>query len=140
MNLVSVPEFLTLVEVLEIHVDQIKLYGGSSGVRDQGLLEAALAQPESTFGGEYLHKDLFEMATAYLYHVVQNHPFVDGNKRVGTVASIVFLSINGIELSQTLDKVHGKTGETELQRMVLAVASGRVMKPEIAEFLREHSR
>src|SRR5947208_1858403 len=87
------PEFLTLHEVLGIHANQIELYGGSLGIRDQGLLEAALAQPEATFGGDYLHHDIYEMAAAYLFHLVQNHPFIDGNKRVGTVAATVVLTV-----------------------------------------------
>ncbi len=105
-------EFLTLHEVLEIHANQIQLYGGREGVRDQGLLEAALAQAESTFGEEYLHKDIFEMAAVYLYHLVQNHPFIDGNKRVGATSSVVFLSINGSELNPDLDKLDSKTKQT----------------------------
>ncbi len=75
------PCFLTLAEVIEIHVDQIKRYGGRQGIRDFGLLESALAQPEASFGGEWLHRDVYEMAAAYAYHICQNHPFIDGNKR-----------------------------------------------------------
>ena len=74
------PVLLTLDEVLEIHRDQLARYGGSQGIRDLGLLQSALAQPPATFGGQFLHADLFETAAAYLLHIVQNHPFVDGNK------------------------------------------------------------
>jgi death-on-curing protein len=133
------PAFLTLHEALEIHANQIELYGGSPGIRDQGLLEAALAQPEAMFDGNFLHPDIFEMAAAYLYHLVQNHPFVDGNKRVGTAATAVFLSINGIELNEKLDAVDPETQETQLQRVVLRVASGTLRKPELAVFLRANS-
>lgn len=80
------PEYLTTEDVLEIHADQIERYGGSGGIRDRGLLEAAVAMPQASFDGQLLHGDLFEMAAAYLYHLVQNHPFVDGNKRAGTAA------------------------------------------------------
>jgi death-on-curing protein len=132
------PEFLTIQEVLEIHANQIESYGGSPGIRDQGLLEAALAQPEATFGGDYLHHGLYEMAAAYLFHLVQNHPFIDGNKRVGTVAAVVFLSINGIELKPELDNAD-KDADTVLQKVVLAVASGKMQKPELAVFLRTSS-
>lgn len=132
-------EFLTLGEVMEIHANQIQLYGGSEGIRDPGLLEAALAQPESTFGGEYLHKSIFEMAAAYLYHLVQNHPFIDGNKRVGTAAAIVFLSINGHELGANLDQLDFKTNQTELQKFVLSIASSKIMKSEIALFLEKNT-
>ena len=137
--MITTIEFLTLHEVLEIHANQIQLYGGSKGLRDQGLLEAALAQPESTFRGEYLHKDIFEMAAAYLYHLVQNHPFIDGNKRVGATSAVVFLSINGYELNPNLDKLDSKTKQTVFQKTVLSVASGKIKKPELTSFFAENS-
>jgi len=90
-----VPLFLTLDDVLESHAEQIAAYGGSDGIRDVGMLLSAVAQPESTFDGQFLHVDLFEMAAAYLFHIVQNHPFLDGNKRVGLEAALLFLEING---------------------------------------------
>src|SRR6478672_12378043 len=90
--------FLTIHNVLELHSEQIKLFGGADGVRDIHLLESALAQAEQIFGGEYLHPDLAAMAAAYLYHIVSNHPFVDGNKRTGLAAAIVFLDLNGMDL------------------------------------------
>ena len=74
------PIFLGLDEVIEIHRDQIERYGGHPGVRDMGLLQSAIAMPQASHGGKYLHADLFEMAAAYLFHIVQNHPFVDANK------------------------------------------------------------
>jgi death-on-curing protein len=84
------PIFLTLDEVLEIHEQQIELYGGSHGVRDMNLLESALGVPQATFGGEYLHPTVGAMAAAYLFHITQNHPFFDGNKRTGANAAITF--------------------------------------------------
>jgi death-on-curing protein len=84
--------FLNLGEVLEIHRDQIARYGGSSGLRDLNLLKSAVAMPQATFDGEFLHTDIFEMAAACLFHIVGNHPFLDGNKRVGAVACLVFWS------------------------------------------------
>ena len=84
------PRFLTLEEVVRIHGDQIARYGGLEGIRDLGLLQSALAMPEAGFGSQYLHEDLASMAAAYLFHLVQNHPFADGNKRVGIVAALVF--------------------------------------------------
>jgi death-on-curing protein len=93
------PDFLTLEEVLEIHSTQLARFGGAAGVRDVGLLESALSQPQASFGGQYVHEDLFEMASAYLFHVVSNHPFVDGNKRAGLLSALVFLDINGIEIT-----------------------------------------
>ena len=83
------PVFLELHEILEIHRDQIERYGGDPGVRDLELLKSAVAMPMAGVREKYLHGDLFEMAAAYLYHIVQNHPFVDGNKRTGLVAALV---------------------------------------------------
>lgn len=123
--------FLTVDEVLEIQADQVHRYGGSLGLRDSGLLESALAQPEATFDGVYLCSDLHEMAAAYLYHLVMNHPFIDGNKRVGAVAARVFLSINDIQVTM---------GPDALYDLVIAIAEGRLDKPQIAAAFRENSR
>ncbi|MGQ0555326.1 MAG: type II toxin-antitoxin system death-on-curing family toxin [Nitrospiraceae bacterium] len=125
------PLFLTLEEVLEIHRDEIERHGGTLGVRDNGLLESAVAAPEAGFGGHYLHNDLYEMAAAYLFHLVQNHPFLDGNKRVGAATALVFLTMNGVETKMT---------NQVLVDMVLAVATGKMDKPAIADFFRKHSR
>jgi death-on-curing protein len=125
------PLFLTLEEVLEIHRDEIERHGGTLGVRDNGLLESAVAAPQGGFGGHYLHSDLYEMAAAYLFHLVQNHPFLDRNKRVGAATTLVFLTMNGVETRIT---------NQVLVDMVLAVAKGKVDKPAIAEFFRKHSR
>lgn len=124
------PDFLDLAEVLYIHADQIDRYGGDPSLRDAGLLESALAMPRATFGGEFLHRDLFEMAAAYLFHIVQNHPFVDGNKRTGTASALVFLDMNGISMD---------ANEDALVALVLDVAQGRADKARIAEFFRIHS-
>ncbi len=98
MTLKSI-EFITLAEVFEMHQNQINLYGGEKGIRDISLLSSALAMPQSTFDGNYLCKNIFEMAAAYAFHICQNHPFVDGNKRVGLVVALVFLEFNGIEIN-----------------------------------------
>jgi death on curing protein len=127
---VVTPVFLSLAEVLEIHHDQIERYGGHAGLRDLGLLQSALAMPAAGFGGRYLHSDLLEMAAAYLFHIVQNHPFIDGNKRTGTVATIVFLALNGIEL---------QADETQLEQLVIDVAKGKAGKSSVADFLRKNS-
>lgn len=125
------PVFLTLEEVTEIHRDMIERYGGSLGIREVGLLESAVAMPQAGFGGQYLHADLFEMAAAYLFHIVQNHPFVDGNKRVGAMAAFTFLKLNGFSLIAK---------EAAFEKMVRGVAEGKGTKVEIAEFLRKNSR
>jgi death-on-curing protein len=91
---VKEPVFLTLDEVLELHRESIQRYGGSAEVRDLGLLLSALAMPATTFAGEFLHADLPAMAAALLFHIVQNHPFVDGNKRAGAAAARVFVLMN----------------------------------------------
>jgi death-on-curing protein len=121
------PVFLSLGEVLVIHRDQINRYGGDLGIRDLGLLQSALAMPASSFGGRYLHGDLFEMGAAYLFHIVQNHPFVDGNKRTGAVSALVFLELNGIEVD---------VDEGAFENMVRSVAEGKSGKSAVAEFLR----
>jgi death-on-curing protein len=89
------PLFLTLEQALLVHSYQIEQHGGSSAVLDIRGLESALAQPLASFAGSFLHEDLSAMAAAYLFHIVQNHPFEDGNKRTGTHAAITFLGING---------------------------------------------
>ena len=122
------PEFLTLQDVLEIHALQLERFGGAEGVRDRGLLESAVAQPQVTFGGDFVHADLFSMAAAYLFHLVRNHAFVDGNKRVGLLAALVFLDINGITI---------ESGSDVLYELTMAVADGRAEKDEIAEVLRQ---
>ena len=122
--------FLTVEEILEIHADQIKRYGGRFGLRDLGLLQSAVAVPQSSFGGRYLHATLFETAAAYLFHIVQNHPFVDGNKRVGTAAALVFLKMNGIDIA---------VSNAALVELVLEVAQGKMSKTGIAEFFARHS-
>ena len=90
--------FLTLDEVLAIHAQQIRDYGGMGGVRDLGGLQSAVAMPEQTFGGTYVHGDCWEMAAAYLFHLCKNHPFVDGNKRVALATALIFLDMNGFEI------------------------------------------
>ena len=100
------PCFLTLDEVLAIHADQIRRYGGRSGIRDLALLQSALGTPETTFEGDYLHTSAFEMAAAYLFHISRNHPFVDGNKRVAFFATDVFLRLNGWRLDVDDERAH----------------------------------
>jgi death-on-curing protein len=87
--------------------------------------------PQASFGGQLLHSDVFEMAAAYIFHIVENHPFADGNKRVGAMAAFTFLKLNGLTLV---------VGEAEFEDVVLAVAQGKMGKAAIAEFLRKHCR
>jgi death on curing protein len=124
------PMFLTLDEVLAIHSDQIARHGGSPGVRDVGLLQSALAQPQASFAGQLAHADLWEMAAAYLFHITSNHPFIDGNKRVGLVAAIVFIRMNDLDITATNDELHDLT---------LKVAQSQITKNVIADFFRAHA-
>ena len=95
MTLAGEPLFLSVDEVLDLHADQLRLFGGSDGVRDKGALDSAVATPASTFDGAFLHEDLFHMAAAYAFHIAENQPFIDGNKRTALNAALVFLDING---------------------------------------------
>jgi death on curing protein len=121
--------FLGLEEILALHAEQIERYGGAAGVRDLGLLESAAAAPEASFGGEYLHGTLPEMAAAYLYHLAQNHAFVDGNKRIGAAAMFMFLFLNDLDLV---------CDEDELVVLTMSVAKGEKTKAEVAVFLAAH--
>jgi death-on-curing protein len=124
------PLFLTLDEVLALHAEQIRLFGGSSGVRDVGLLQSAMGSVEATFGGVFLHETIYEMAAAYLYGICKNHPFLDGNKRTAVGAALVFLDTNGIEVD---------ADEDEFYDLVIGVAEGRVSKSAVAVFFQEHA-
>ncbi len=119
--------FLTLQETLKIHRDQILRYGGICGIRDINLLLSALAMPSTTFDQQFLHEEIHDMAAAYLFHLVKNHPFIDGNKRVGAVAAFVFLALNGYELNAP---------EDEYADMVFAVARNETDKRGVANFFR----
>ena len=124
------PTFLSLTEVIEIHQDQMARYGGASGIRDIDLLKSAIAMPSATYSGEFLNTDVYEMAAAYLFHLVKNHPFLDGNKRVGAVSAMVFLALNGYDFDAP---------EDDLAEMVFAVARGEQNKAEVAVFMRRWS-
>lgn len=123
------PTFLTLEEVLAIHADQIRRYGGTEGLRDEGLLRSAMAQPEGAFAGQWLHPDLAAMAGAYMYHLAQNHPFVDGNKRVAVVCGLHFLHLNG----QTIEVDQDSVATT-----IYDLAAGTVGKDDLATWIRLH--
>lgn len=123
--------FLTLDEVLSFHAEQIRLFGGSAGIRDLGLLESAMGSVEATFGGAFLHESHFAMAAAYLYGICRNHPFVDGNKRTAAGAALTFLEMNGVEVDADEDAFYD---------LVIGVAEGRVSKAAVTVFLEKHSR
>lgn len=123
--------FLGLDEVLCLHQRQLELYGGTPGIRDLGALQASLGMPEAGIGDDFFHKDLWEMAAAYLFHLCQNHPFVDGNKRVALAACRYFLHVNGA----------GTPGDSEaLYKLTMGTASGKLDKAAIAAILRKSEK
>ena len=121
--------FLTLEDVLALHDELTRRYGENPGLRDAGLLEAALAMPQAGFGGQYFHEFPNEMGAAYLFHLVRNHVFVDGNKRVALACAILFFKINRVPYSIT---------EEEAVELTLSAASGQIDKSAVTEFLRRH--
>jgi len=125
------PIFLSLDEILEIHEEQIERYGGSAGLRDLAGLESAVATPQATFGGEFLHASIPAMAAAYLFHLCQNHAFIDGNKRVGANTAITFLLMNNWDATFS---------EEELVDVVLSVASDRLNKQALIGIFEARSK
>lgn len=124
-------EFLTLEDVLTLHEELIQRYGGASGLRDGGLLEAALAMPQAGFGGQYFHEFPHEMGAAYLFHLVRNHAFIDGNKRVALACAILFFKINRVPYTIT---------EEEAVELTFAAADGRMDKGAVTAFFRQRLR
>ena len=123
--------FLDLDEVLRLHASRIERYGGAEGLRDRALLESAIGMPSLSFAGEYHHSDVAQMAAAYLFHLVSNHPFVDGNKRTGLAAALIFLEMNNVDL------IVDEEAEIEL---TIRVAEGKASKEEVAAYFRAHIR
>jgi death on curing protein len=126
-----VTAYLSLEQVLDLHRAQVRRFGGASGLRDQGALEVALGRPQATFGGEDLYPDVAAKAAALMHSLVVNHPFVDGNKRVGAHAGILFLLVN--------DEDPTFSG-ADLVDITLAVARGEVSAEALAIWLRQRSR
>ena len=121
--------FLSLAELLDLYGRVLVAGGGSSAIRDLGALESALAQPRATFGEVDLYPTLVEKAAALGFSLIRNHPFVDGNKRIGHAAMEVFLVLNGHQLSATVD---------DTERVILGVAAGTIGRDEFAEWIRQH--
>jgi death on curing protein len=122
--------FLTLIEVLELHRRVIEQSGGAFGIRDIGLLESAIAQPQMTFGGEDLYPSLLEKAAALGFSIIMNHPFVDGNKRTGHAATETFLVLNGMQINASVD---------EQERVVLAIASSGLGREAFVKWLQRNT-
>jgi death-on-curing protein len=120
--------YLSLAEVLELHRRVVAGSGGATPVRDLGGLESAIAQPRATFGNEDLYPDVPSKAAALAFSLINNHPFVDGNKRVGHAALETFLILNGSEIEATVD---------DSEAMILAVAAGKARRDDLLEWIRK---
>jgi death-on-curing protein len=119
--------FLSIEDVLQIQQDTIAIEGGLAGLRDAGLLASAVMMPQQQFDGSYLHDGLAAMAAAYLFHLSQNHAFIDGNKRAAVMSALIFLDVNGVETLPAPEALEGIT---------LAVAAGGIRKPELTGWMR----
>jgi death-on-curing protein len=124
-----VTRYLAFAEVLELHRSVIERWGGASGIRDLGALESALAQPRQSFGGQDLYPDLATKAAALCFSLVLNHPFVDGNKRIGHAAMETFLIVNGHELRVSVD---------EQERVMLDLAAGELTRDAFVDWVKQH--
>ncbi|MHC5725337.1 MAG: type II toxin-antitoxin system death-on-curing family toxin [Nostoc sp.] len=123
------PRFISISQVLDIHQDEINSFGGTSGVRDEGLLDSALAQPQATFDGELLHPTIHEQAAAYLYHLAMNHPFIDGNKRTAFAVMDTFITLNAYSLNLSQEQAYN---------LVIRVVQKEISKEELSAFLELH--
>ena len=122
--------FLKLSEIILIAQDQIRLYGGTFGIRDMTLLSSAAAMPEASFEGKYLHESIFDKAAAYIFHITQNHPFIDGNKRTGLAAGLVFLELNDISI---IDH------QEILYKLIIDITKGKKNKEDLSKILNDLS-
>lgn len=120
---------ISLAEVVALHRRVIEASGGSHGVRDLGLIESAIAQPRMSFDGEDLYPGVVDKAAALCFSLVTNHPFVDGNKRVGHAAMETFLVLNGYELEASLE---------EQEQLMLSLAAGDLERSELVRWISEH--
>ena len=123
--------YVTLAEVVELHRRLLQATGGASGIRDLGALESAVAQSKATFGGVDLYPTLVEKAATLCFALVQGHPFVDGNKRVGHAAMETFLVLNGAEIDAPVD---------DQERVILDLAAGRIGRSQLTDWLHQHLR
>ncbi len=129
--MINEPHFISLEDALFFHSEEIIKSGGANEIRDIGSLEAALDAPKASFGGEFL-MDLFEMAASYVESVCTRHPFLDGNKRTGTVCALTFLYLNGFEVDEQYDE--------ELADQVLSLVTHKISKSDLAEYFKDRSK
>jgi death-on-curing protein len=121
------PYFLTVEDVEELHAESLSRFGGSHGIRDRGLLESAVATPQAGFGGAYLHATVFDMAAAYVFHIAENQPFIDGNKRAALGAALVFLALNDVDVDDP---------DERLYLALISIATRQLDKPGTSGLLR----
>jgi len=121
--------YLGLAEVVDLHRRILQVTGGAMGLRDLGALESAIAQPQATFSGVDLYPTLAEKAAALCFALIQGHPFVDGNKRVGHAAMETFLVLNGSEVVATVE---------DQERLILNLAASRIERNQLVDWLRQH--
>lgn len=124
--------YISLQEVIEYHSEIISRYGGVHGIRDIGLLASALEMPKAVVFDEELHPSVFDKAAAYLYHLINNYPFIDGNKRIAATMAITFLRINEkkLKLTDKLSKI--------FEDLVVEAAAGKIAKKELSAFFKKH--
>ncbi len=125
------PRFLSVEDVICIHAKTIEHEGGLGGIRYYPLLESAVMMPQQQFEGQYLHQNVPAMAAAYLYHITQNHPFCDGNKRAGAISAFVFLDVNGFDLTASA---------AEFEQVILNVASGQISKEQSITWMDKYTK
>ena len=123
----SEPEWLDIDIVLDVHAEQLALFGGADGVRDRGLIESALGRPQHKFA--YGESDLAALAAAYAFGIAKNHPFVDGNKRTAFASMLVFLGLNGIDFD---------VPPQDATVMIMALAAGEVSEESLARWIRDN--
>ena len=120
------PQWLTVDLVIDMHAEQLALFGGPAGIRDRGMLESALGRPQNKFA--YGEHDLAALAAAYAFGIARNHPFIDGNKRAALAALIVFFNLNGVDLL---------VPQADMTAAILAVAAGEAEEDVLAQWLRD---
>ncbi|MGH2639825.1 MAG: type II toxin-antitoxin system death-on-curing family toxin [Rhabdochlamydiaceae bacterium] len=118
-------KYLKTEQVITYHEEMVEKFGGLHGIRDLGLLESAMHMPRAAAFGQDLHVSLYDKAAAYLFHIVKNHPFYDGNKRTGAFCTYVFLSVNGVKIDFP---------DERYEELVVSVADGKADKQQIAQF------
>jgi|SRR3990167_1726467 len=122
--------FITMQEIIDDHAQIIQQYGGLDGIRDIGLLASAMDMPKATMFGEHLHPTIFDKAAAYLFHIICNHPFIDGNKRTGTMAALTFLRQNRLHIEFTEEQA------LAFEEVVVSTSEGKMTKEQIAKFFK----